>query len=735
MAELGKSLVLFHLVLFSWLIAQVASVLVAPIAKPGCDSRCGNVSIPYPFGTGDGCFVDDWFEIICDNSTTIPKPFMNSTKLEVMEISVEGTLRVRNPITFFNCSDKETGRQSANLERSPFFFSQNNRFAAVGCGSIALMNSGSASIGGCSSICSATSNNSCNGINCCQTTIPSDLKAFNTSFLSIDAENENQCKFAFMVDQHWFSSSSTNISAIPHMVDVPLELKWELYHSTSDVFGVFVATNETSNSADPRCYWNSTISEYECYRNSSCDTYTVTSFQSRIECSCGGGFEGNPYVLDGCVDINECMEGFCEGEGLVCRNSAGGYICYPRESEKSRVKEALIGVSSGILGLMFLLTCAWSLHKFLIKRRKEKFFKLNGGLLLQQQLSSGEANIEKTKLFKSNELQKATDQFSANRVLGQGGQGTVYKGMLADGKIVAVKKSTRVDQGKVSEFINEVVILSQINHRNVVKLLGCCLETQVPLLVYEFIPNGTLYQYIHDKKQDFPLTLETRLRIATEIAAAISYLHSAASFPIYHRDIKSSNILLDEKYRAKIADFGTSRSIAIEQTHLTTLVYGTFGYLDPEYFQSSQFTDKSDVYSFGVVLVELLTGQKPISKARAEEGKSLATYFIASMEDNRLFDIVDVRVMMDGNKEAIMEIANLAKRCLNLSGKKRPSMKQVAMELERIQKSAKPSNHAQQNFEESEYDQNEVSFISGWSHSYTGSASPSDVQPLVSFSH
>ena len=221
-------------------------------------------------------------------------------------------------------------------------------------------------------------------------------------------------------------------------------------------------------------------------------------------------------------------------------------------------------------------------------KRKENFFKRNGGLLLQQQLSSGEANVEKTKLFNSKDLEKATDHFNVNRILGQGGQGTVYKGMLVDGKIVAVKKSKVIDEEKqLEEFINEVVILSQINHRNVVKLLGCCLETEVPLLVYEFIPNGTLSQYLHVQNEEFPLTWDMRLRISTEVAGALFYLHSAASLPIYHRDIKSTNILLDDKYRAKIADFGTSRSIAIDQTHLTTVVQGTFGYLDPEYFQSS----------------------------------------------------------------------------------------------------------------------------------------------------
>ncbi|KAM7481380.1 hypothetical protein LguiB_005963 [Lonicera macranthoides] len=242
--------------------------------------------------------------------------------------------------------------------------------------------------------------------------------------------------------------------------------------------------------------------------------------------------------------------------------------------------------------------------------------------------------------------------------------------------------SKTVDEGNLEQFINEVVIVSQINHRNVVKLHGCCLETEVPLLVYEFIPNGTLSQYIYHQNEEFPLSWDVRLRIATEVAAALSYLHYAASVPIYHRDIKSTNILLDDKYRAKVADFGTSRSIAIDQTHLTTRVLGTFGYLDPEYFQTGQFTEKSDVYSFGVVLVELLTGQKVISSIRSEESQSLATYFIVAMNENNLFNILDPRVEREGGNEEIIAVTKLAKRCLSLEVKKRPTMKEVAIELE-----------------------------------------------------
>ncbi|KAM7481400.1 hypothetical protein LguiB_005983 [Lonicera macranthoides] len=387
-----------------------------------------------------------------------------------------------------------------------------------------------------------------------------------------------------------------------------------------------------------------------------------------------------------------------------CVNTFGSFIC---KRPNKKAKMAMIGVGSGV-GKILLLFGLWRVYKE-IKRRnkiklKKKFFKRNGGLLLQKQLSSGEeGNVEKSKLFTSKDLEKATDRYNKNRILGQGGQGTVYKGMLADGRIVAIKVSAKVDEDNIEQFINEVVILSQINHRNVVKLHGCCLETEVPLLVYEFVPNGNLFQYIHEINEEFPLSWDVRLRIATEIASALSYLHSSASMPIYHRDIKSTNILLDEKYKAKVADFGTSRSIAIDQTHLTTRVSGTFGYLDPEYFQSSQFTEKSDVYSFGVVLVELLTSEKPISSTRSEELRSLTTYFMVASKERRLLDIVDAKVLKEGGKEEITRVANLAKRCLNLSGRKRPTMREVTVELEGIRMPNGESTISEQ-YEEDEYD-------------------------------
>ncbi|KAG2323864.1 hypothetical protein Bca52824_006592 [Brassica carinata] len=411
-----------------------------------------------------------------------------------------------------------------------------------------------------------------------------------------------------------------------------------------------------------------------------------------IICRCNNGYSGNPYLSSGCTDIDECEVAKAESRNLCakgydCVNIAGNYECRQR---KSKAPAIILGIRLGF-GLLVLAIGAWWLYKFISKRReikrKKRFFQRNGGLLLQQQLASNEGNLETTRVFSSKELEKATENFSVNRVLGQGGQGTVYKGMLEDGRIVAVKQSKAVDEDKLEEFINEVVILSQINHRNIVKLLGCCLETEVPVLVYEFIPNGNLFEHLHESDDYTMATWVMRLRIAVDIAGALSYLHSAASSPIYHRDIKSTNIMLDERYRAKVSDFGTSRSVTVDHTHLTTVVAGTVGYVDPEYFQSSQFTDKSDVYSFGVVLVEIVTGQKPVTFLRSEGNRTLATYFITVMKESRLSETIDARIKDSCNLEQVTAAANLARRCLNLNGKKRPNMREVSMELERIRDS------------------------------------------------
>ncbi|XP_030439931.2 wall-associated receptor kinase-like 1 [Syzygium oleosum] len=705
-----------------------ASGATPGLARPNCAETCGNVTVPFPFGIGIGCFLDDWYEIVCQQNNTVP--ILNKIGLRVLNISLpnfrpdgDGMIKVSLPVIYSTASCQGNGLvEPVSLEGSNFVFSQRwNVFTSVGCDIRATVISTKAdgmafTSTGCRSKCAGTNTNiswysACSGRDgCCQTNLPFYLQAF-----SVDVKEDGGqqgCKYAFLADSSWFSNV-TGLYDLRLNDTVPVVLQWGIQNVTNDILTNYsLALHESSTNSDVI----------------TCDTRGLPY----VECWCRSGYGGNAYIIGGCQDINECEDSnICPGTGSTCVNKRGGFDCV---DGRKTTKFILIGVGAG-LGALLLCLFLWWLYKYIKKRKeiklKEKYFKRNGGLLLESELSSPEGNVEKSKLFNSKDLEKATDNFNDDRILGQGGQGTVYKGMLTDGKIVAIKKSKVIDEGKVEQFINEVFILSQINHRNVVKLLGCCLETEVPLLVYEFIPNGTLYQYLHDPNEEFRVSWDTRLRIATEIAGALFYLHSAASIPIYHRDIKSTNILLDEKYQAKVADFGTSKSVSLDQTHVTTLVKGTFGYLDPEYFQSSQFTDKSDVYSFGVVLVELLTGQKPISSLREQEGRSLATYFIISMEQNRLFDIMDAQVLKEGKKEDIASAAILAKRCLYLNGRNRPTMKEVAMGLEGIRKLPNPLD-IQQNQENREATESyNVAFPSSKSNIDMDVITLSDVQPLL----
>lgn len=239
-------------------------------------------------------------------------------------------------------------------------------------------------------------------------------------------------------------------------------------------------------------------------------------------------------------------------------------------------------------------------------------------------------------------------------------------------------------QREINEFINEVVILSQTNnHRNVVKLFGCCLETEVPLLVYELISNGTLSYHLHEQSES-PLPWKDRLRIALETARAIAYLHCASSISVFHRDIKSTNILLTDTLTTKMSDFGASRSISIDETGIHTTTQGTYGYLDPEYYYTSQLTEKSDVYSFGVILAELLTRVKPVFSTHSSEGKSLASHFVSMINDCRLLDILDPQIVEEEGAKDAKVVARLAEACLSLKGEERPTMRQVETTLEDV---------------------------------------------------
>ncbi|KAL7263050.1 hypothetical protein ACSBR1_001261 [Camellia fascicularis] len=655
-----------------------------------CMNRCGNLDIQYPFGVEENCYRNENFLITCDSL-----PYLRHGNIVVTNISLEeGELRIMNHISR-RCYD-EFGKELPSeahswLTLSKFSISNSkNKFTAMGCdtrGSIRITKNDSLVVAtGCQSQCSSMDNipndGSCSGIGCCQTSIPKGVGhlelGVNSFFNHRNITYFNPCSYAFVVEDGAFNFSTTHLQNFT-VNKVPLVLNWG------------IGDNQTCDEAKRN------LTSYACGDNSDC---SEAEDCNGYICKCSKGYEGNAYLSDGCKDIDECVDpnlNRCVEESK-CLNMPGNYECScPKryhgdgKTDGTRctagrfpVLQIVIGVAIGALTV--LVSGSW-LYWIFNKRKhmklKEKFFKQNGGFMLKQQLSRLERPTQEViKIFTLEELKQATNNYDDNRIVGRGGFGTVYKGILVDNTTVAIKKSQIMNQSQIEQFINEVVVLSQINHRNVVKLLGCCLETQVPLLVYEFITNGTLFEHIHNHIKASNMSWENRLRIAAETAGVLSYLHSAASVPIIHRDVKSTNILLDNNYTAKVSDFGASRLVPLDQDQLATVVQGTLGYLDPEYMLTSQLTEKSDVYSFGVVLVELITGKKVLSFDKPEKERSLARYFLSCMKNDRLFQVIDEQIEIEGIVEELTEVANIAKRCLIVKGEERPTMKEVAMELE-----------------------------------------------------
>ncbi|KAL8201771.1 hypothetical protein R6Q57_010918 [Mikania cordata] len=664
------------------------------VAKPNCKTVCGNITVRYPFGIGTDCSLDRKFNTTCNTSYVPPKLFLGTGNIEIYNIS-DSELRVFTTIsrTCYN----ESGGADEDIGWIDlvelFTFSVKNKFTVVGCDDYALIsgNGADSSSGGCFGLCNKVRDvpdGECSGIGCCQTSIPKGLTSYNITLKSLQNHSDvlsfNECGYGFLVEEGRFEFGGvTDLSS--DYVDfsrkirssMPVVLDWVI---------------ESKGKCDDKVN--------ECKGNSSC--YDVED-TGGYRCKCNEGYEGNPYLHPGCQDIDECnIQGTnpCDG---VCINTPGGYNCkcppgtvgdanitngcQPIAAKDSISTILIIVIVSGFLAILSgIVGVVFAVMKRKLTRLREKFFEQNGGVLLKQKLKAQGSHDTMT-LFSSKQLRKATHNYSRDQIIGKGAYGVVYKGVLLDKRVVAIKKSKVADATQAEQFINELLILTQVIHRNVVKLIGCCLEEEVPLLVYEFISNNTLYYHIHHRLGGMSwLTWENRLRVAIEAANALGYLHSEINMPIIHRDVKSANILLDDNYTAKISDFGASRIVPLDHGQVTTLIQGTLGYLDPEYFNTNQLTEKSDVYSFGVVLAELLTGKKPIGEDRINEEKNLAAYFVNSVKGNHLFEIIEPRLLRETTLEQLQVLGDLIKRCLSSVGRDRPTMKEVVAELEGLRK-------------------------------------------------
>ncbi|XP_065882251.1 wall-associated receptor kinase 5-like [Euphorbia lathyris] len=655
-------------------------------AYESCERQCGEISIPFPFGTTQGCSLNEDFLITCRDS----QPFLGLTDTRILNISVDGTLRVGTWPAYDCYAEAKPTRVSLWEQHFifPISYTQ-NKFTAIGCDTNAVISGMETKsyATGCISYCENIVdmiNASCTGMGCCQTSLPTEAMEFSieiSSFFNHQiVQDFNPCSYAFLVDVNSYNFSTLDLARLPdddYPIVFPLVLDWAIRNQTCD--------DAIKNKDD----------------DFACKAYNSTCYDSHngpgYLCMCHPGFYGNPYIQNGCQDVDECKMASLNQCTNGCANIIGNYNCYCpkgyqgdgrkdgvgcviRDRSSFHAQNILIIGGSISFGLLFLSIgiIIMGVHRRSILKLRKEYFKQNGGFLLQKLLLSKSKHSEDAaaKIISEEELNKATDNYNKNMIIGQGGFGVVYKGTLSDNTIVAIKRSKAIDKTQIEQFVNEVIVLTQVYHPNVVKLMGCCLETSVPLLVYEFITNATLFHHLHSPNRVNSLPWATRLRIAEETASALAYMHS---MQIIHRDVKSSNILLDDEFTSKVSDFGVSRLVPFDQEEISTLVQGTLGYMDPEYFQSGLLTEKSDVYSFGVVLVELLTGKKAICSECQE--KSLALYFLSSFKTNNLFDILEDKVKQEGTKTQIKRLAAIARTSLSLEGERRPTMKQIMEDL------------------------------------------------------
>ncbi|XP_061373501.1 LRR receptor-like serine/threonine-protein kinase FEI 1 [Gastrolobium bilobum] len=361
----------------------------------------------------------------------------------------------------------------------------------------------------------------------------------------------------------------------------------------------------------------------------------------------------------------------------------------PTKRSSHYVKRVLIGAISTMgLALVIILSLLW----ICLLSKKERLATRDTEVKKQVNPESS------TKLitfhgdlpYTSSEIIEKLESLDEDDVVGSGGFGTVYRMVMNDCGTFAVKRIDRSREGSDQGFERELEILGSIKHINLVNLRGYCRLPSTKLLIYDYLASGSLDDILHENTEQF-LNWSTRLKIAFGAARGLAYLHHDCCPKIVHRDIKSSNILLDENMEPHVSDFGLAKLLVDEDAHVTTVVAGTFGYLAPEYLQSGRATEKSDVYRFGVLLLELVTGKKPTDPSFAKRGLNVVGWMNTFLRENRLEDVVDKRCT-DADWGSVEVIIELAASCTDANADDRPSMNQVLQLLEQEVMSPCPSD-------------------------------------------
>ncbi|KAH6769190.1 Protein kinase family protein [Perilla frutescens var. frutescens] len=603
----------------------VAAVLltcaVGSLSLPACPP-CGSTPVPYPLSTAPSC-GDPSYKIRCSSGALLFDSSNNTYSITSISPATQRLTVATSSFLPNTCIAADLPTIGFQLNTSaPFNITSSNTIFYLNCSDSILSSPLNCTS---SSLCHVYSNNSATGAPCRNTPCCAFRAGGSTTAYRIRIREEGCRAYRSFVNL----DPGLPVDRWPQPA---VELLWLL-------------------PPEPTC-----TAQSDCGSGSTCGPDRNSNGQLS-RCFCNSGLQWDP------------VDGVC---ALECKDPDG---C-------GKDRTALItGLAVG-LGVALIA----ALIGFFIYRRHQ-LIKLEQDRLTREREEILNAGGGKSaKVFTGKEIKKATNTFAKDRLLGAGGYGEVYKGILDDGTLVAVKCAKLGNAKSTDQVLNEVRILCQVNHRSLVGLLGCCVELQQPLLVYEYIPNGTLLDYLQGGKREL-LGWKRRLSIAHATAEGLAYLHFSAVPPIYHRDVKSSNILLDEKLNGKVSDFGLSRLAHTDMSHISTCAQGTLGYLDPEYYRNYQLTDKSDVYSFGVVLLELLTSQKAIDFNRPPDDVNLAVYVQRLVEEERIMDCVDPLLKEGASTlelETMKALGFLAVGCLEERRQNRPSMKEVAEEIEYI---------------------------------------------------
>nr|XP_045089848.1 wall-associated receptor kinase 3-like [Aegilops tauschii subsp. strangulata] len=649
---------------------------------------------------GPGCFRDG-FEVLCNQSYDPPRPFLADSRisnyvadsfplLELLSISVAtGEARVYASVSY-RCSTNDTTaystEQGIKFYGTPFAVSA-TRNVLIGVGlrvdpELSYAPRGIVgdfprlSCGARDYIGSLTAtNDSCTGRGCCEATFPpGEVGPGKYFILRVGPKDPNRwwrthpCIYGMLVEKSGYNFSTPDMEGdktLPKRFPrgVPLALDFAAGNTSCPAQG------------EP---------DYACVSgNSSCANATYTDTTPGYFCKCWEGYAGNPYVTHGCQDIDECkLPQVYNCISGICKNELGGYDCPCKFGMEGDGKagtctdvfplaaKVTVGAIGGIL-LMAVLSFLVILHKE--KKKMEEFYRKNGGPILEQ------ANT--IKLFKKWDLKPILKN---SNLIGKGCFGEVYKGLL-DNKQVAIKKPINGSMQENDQFTNEVIIQSQVIHKNIVRLIGCCLEVDAPMLVYEFISQGSLHDILHDNNNKVALNLDARLSIAAQSADGLAYMHSQANTRILHGDVKPANILLDDNFAPKISDFGISRLLARDKEH-TESVIGDMNYMDPVYLQEGILTEKSDVYSFGIVILELISSRRAI---HSENNGLVKSFLQAHEKHKKATEFFDKEIAITEDLELLDNLAGMAMECLRPDVDQRPTMMEVAERLHKLSRSRK----------------------------------------------